>query len=79
MQMRNFFKFSAIMQKVKKFFFPISFILRLIPFDIPKKYKIVATYCTAATKKHISKRWTGSTSDVINITYVLQLQRIEIL
>jgi hypothetical protein len=38
---QNFF-----LQKVKKLFLPISFIVRLIPIEIPKKDQIEASYFT---------------------------------
>jgi hypothetical protein len=44
MQMRKNCKFSNILQKVKSYFLPIPTILRLIPVEIPKKYKIEAPY-----------------------------------
>jgi hypothetical protein len=34
--------FSNIFQRVKSYFLPISIILRVIPIEIPKKYKIEA-------------------------------------
>jgi hypothetical protein len=44
--MRKNCTFSNILQKVKSKILPISIILRLIPIEIPKKYKIEAPYCT---------------------------------
>ncbi len=38
-------KFSNILQKVKSYFLAISINLRVIPIEIPKKYKIEAPYC----------------------------------
>ncbi len=40
------FTFSNILQKIKSYFLPISIILRLIPIEIPKKYKTEDPYPT---------------------------------
>jgi hypothetical protein len=43
--------FSNILQKVKSYFFAnISIILRVIPIEIPKKYKIEAPSCVLSEK-----------------------------
>jgi hypothetical protein len=42
MQMRKNCTFSNILQKVESYFLPISITLRVIPIEIPKKYKIEA-------------------------------------
>jgi hypothetical protein len=47
--MRKNCTFLNILQKLKSYILPISIILRLIPIEIPKKYKIEAPHYKLAT------------------------------
>jgi hypothetical protein len=42
--------FQTFFKKLKVIFLPVSIILRLIPNEILKKYKIEALYCACAEK-----------------------------
>ncbi len=53
--MRENRTFSNILQNVKTLFLPISIILRLIPIEIPKKYKTEVLLMSTALVKSCSR------------------------